>query len=459
MSCTLYAAMQLRVRLNLIVIGLSAAFVTILLIAELRSARLSIAEEIGAANRVAEQLLGNLALDESPDSNAGLLPFLEELGRVRANDIALYSPSGDLLYRSPPSTWKAGRYAPDWFSGLMAPEPLSQVFELPYGRRLVVEAESSRAVLDAWDAFIQLLAIGIVMLVAFNLAAFWLVSRSLEPFPAIMQGLARLQRGELGYRLPKLSGAEARAVGDAFNSMAEAVEDKVRAENQARDAEARLEERRELGRLIERKLEEERRLIAHELHDEFSQSVTAIRSLALAITSRTQDSESLTSSTAQLIADEAGRLYDAMHGLIPRLEPLSFDTIGLSVMLENLVRGWRRRCPDVELELSCEPDLELEQMAALTVFRVVQEGLINALRHGAPSRVGISVLSGAQSVKVIVTDDGRGLPSDWDRSGHFGLRGLTDRVSSVGGTFTIRNHDPRGVELEAVIPTSTGPGA
>src|SRR5690606_25438577 len=138
----------------------------------------------------------------------------------------------------------------------------------------------------------------------------------------------RIRGGELGFRLPPLEGAEARVIGDAFNAMAEAVEDKVNAERKAREAEHRLEERRELARLIEQRIEEERRLIAHELHDEFSQSVTAIRSLAAAIAVRPGGAADETRETARLIADEAGRLYDAMHGLIPRLEPLTLDSLG-----------------------------------------------------------------------------------------------------------------------------------
>jgi two-component system sensor histidine kinase UhpB len=94
-------------------------------------------------------------------------------------------------------------------------------------------------------------------------------------------------------------------------------------------------------------------LIAHELHDEFSQSVTAIRSLALAITQGGRH-DPATMEAARLIAEEAARLYDAMHGLIPRLVPLSLDTLGLAETLESLVRDWQRRTPSVELSLRQE---------------------------------------------------------------------------------------------------------
>ena len=73
--------------------------------------------------------------------------------------------------------------------------------------------------------------------------------------------------------------------------MAQAVEDKVQAERKAIEAETRLEEGRELARLVEQRVEEERRLIAHELHDEFGQSVTAIRSLAMAIVTQSQNAQ------------------------------------------------------------------------------------------------------------------------------------------------------------------------
>ena len=133
--------------------------------------------------------------------------------------------------------------------------------------------------------------------------------------------------------------------------MAQAVEDKVQAERQARDAEARLEERREMASLADQRVEEERRLIAHELHDEFGQSVTAIRSLALAIATQGGARDPATGEAARLISDEAARLYDAMHSLIPRLAPLSLDTLGLSATLENLVRDWQRRHPGIAIDL------------------------------------------------------------------------------------------------------------
>ena len=207
--------------------------------------------------------------------------------------------------------------------------------------------------------------------------------------------------------------------------------------------------------LVEQRVEEERRLIAHELHDEFGQSVTAIRSLALAIA--TQSTQPPMSDAARLISEEAARLYDAMHGLIPRLMPVSLDTLSLAETLENLVRDWQRRNPGVTLSLRHDLPSELGPSVTLAAYRVVQEGLINALRHAQATHIEINLqsrLDEEQHMIVTVTDDGVGLPiaESWARPGHFGIRGLTERVEHLGGNLPIGNRDPHGVTLVAEIP-------
>jgi two-component system sensor histidine kinase UhpB len=371
--------------------------------------------------------------------------------------VSLLSAAGEVLYRSPPATYKAGRAAPVWFAQILAPNPATYTFPLRGGVSLVVQAQPSRAVLDAWDDITRLATFAAAMFVVVNALAFWSVKRALEPFPVIADGLERIQQGDLAFRLPSLAGTEAHAIGAAFNRMAQAVQDKVLAERKAHDAEARLEERREMASLADQRVEEERRLIAHELHDEFGQSVTAIRSLALAIVGQGGVRDPATADVARLISEEAARLYDAMHGLIPRLIPLSLDTLGLAATLESLVRDWQRRHPSIALSLRQQLPIELGPSITLAIYRVVQEGLINALRHAQASRVDIAVICNDQRIVATVIDDGIGLAADWTRPGHFGLRGLAERVRQLGGTFDIGQQDGRGVCLTAHIPLGNRP--
>src|SRR5580700_10639905 len=98
--------MKLRTRLNLVVAGLTAAFVIVLILLEFQATRSSIREEIEAANRVAAQLLGRLALIYSAEGGPELaLRFLQETGHIRANDIVLRPmPAGAGNHPPPPTT-------------------------------------------------------------------------------------------------------------------------------------------------------------------------------------------------------------------------------------------------------------------------------------------------------------------------------------------------------------------
>ena len=383
--------MKLRTRLHLVVTGLTIVWVIVLVAAEVQVTRARVQEEIEAANQVATQLIGRLVdIYWRVGGPQIVISFLTQLGHVRSNDIVLTYRGGRVLYHSPPATYKAGRNAPVWFAHLLAPSAPRYVFPLPAGLQLSVQAETSRSVLDGWDAVTHLLLIAAVMLVIVNGLAFWIVERAVAPV------------------------------------------------------------------MIEQRLDEERRLIAHELHDEFGQSVTAIRSLAQAIVG--QSSQPPLREAAQLISDEAARLYDAMHGLIPRLAPAALDTVGFSEALEGLVRDLQKRHPAVMLNLRHQLAVDPGPGVSLAAYRVVQEGLINALRHASASRVDVDVRTEPGGLTVTMADDGVGLPENWSQPGHYGLRGLGERVSHLGGKLTLRNGDTRGTLLVAEIPLRAGRG-
>lgn len=444
--------MKLRTHINLIVGALGAVFIALMLIVEIDRTRLAVSEEIAAANTVATQLLSRVAETYERDGSLPLLLFLKHLGRVRANEITLFDAHGQVLYRSPPATYKAGREAPRWYARLLLPPSAPRIFPLAGGAELHIEANASRAVLDGWDDFVQLLWVGGVAFALLNVLVFWLVSRALAPLPVIASGLERIENGELSYRLPPFSGTEAALIGAAFNRMATAVEGKRQAELEARDAEARLAERRELSQLIEQRLDEERRSIARELHDEFAQSVTAIRTLAVAILGREQNAEA-TREAAHMISKEAARLYDAMHSLIPRLAPIALDTLGLAETLRGLIEEWQKRTPDVRISFEQQLPSRLGTSMTLTIYRVVQEALMNALRHAKAKHVDIRIETRGDRIVVGVVDDGVGLASDWSRPGSFGIRGLRERVLGLHGHFHIANRtDGSGVEIVAEIP-------
>ena len=441
----------LRLQINLIVGALTLLFAAAVLGLQLRGMRESVHEEVVAANRVAHQLLDRTVWRYAAQGNVAMLAFLQSVGRVRANDIYLYDAHGKELYQSPPATYKAGRDAPDWFEALLTPAPSEQSITFPDGR-IVVRANASRAILDAWDDMAWLGGGALVMLVLVNVLVFGLVGRAVKPFPRIVAALDTLQQGRFDTVLPALRGREAAAIAAAFNRMVGELKSHIETERRAVRAEMQLSDSRELARWLERHVEDERRMIARELHDEFGQSVTAMRSMALAIAQRSIDAE--LAKVARLVADEASRLYDAMHGIIPRLTPLVLDRFGLAEALNDLAERTRRSQPGLAFESQVElGEGALSPEAALALYRAAQEGVTNALQHGQAKQLRLQVRATGGRVNLQLDDDGKGLPPEGaQRAGHYGLRWLSERVQDLKGTMDIEPIAPHGVRLAVSLP-------
>jgi two-component system sensor histidine kinase UhpB len=104
------------------------------------------------------------------------------------------------------------------------------------------------------------------------------------------------------------------------------------------------------------------------------------------------------------------------------------------------------------MSLHYDLNIDLGPSATLTIYRTVQEALINAIRHANASAIDVNVDTEGDRVRVRIADNGRGLPSDWARPGRYGLRGLRERLATLGGRFDVRNGAQGGVELLASIP-------
>ena len=445
--------MSLRLKIHLIVGLLTLLFLVVMLGLQLRSMRESVNEEVVAANRVASQFLNRTVWRYAAQGTPAVLGFLQGMGRVRSNDITLLDKQGTVLYASPSSPYKPGRDAPDWFDALVAPAPAVQSLELPDGK-LTVQANASRAVLDAWDEAIVLVFGAVVTLVVLNGLVYALVGHTVRPFGRIVDALNQLEAGRFDVVLPPLAGAEAGTIGKAFNRMVGMLQGHIETERRAVRAELQLSESRELTRWVDHQIEQERHLIARELHDELGQSVTAMRSMALSIAQRMRTLDPQAEQAARLIAEEASRLYDAMHGIIPRLTPLVLDTFGLAEALADLAERTRRSHPGAQIALQADmAGVQLGSEAALALYRAAQEGLTNALRHGRAQRIDLRLQATADGIELELADDGIGLPADWaDRKGHHGLRWLAERVQGLGGRFELLPRSPQGVRLAVHLP-------
>jgi two-component system, NarL family, sensor histidine kinase UhpB len=446
--------MSLRSNINLLITLVMIVFVVALTVLEIDGSRRAIREEMEAATKVTVQLLENVIKNErdldGTISPRALVGFLTHLGRVRAHDIRLDSTVGVPLYESPSSPYKPGKMAPAWFTRLVSP-PIEPITLNVGTGKLRILPEPSRSVLDAWDDLLRLFWLSLALFVLVNLIVFWFAGRALDPVKDIVQGLRKMELGEFHARLPKFKVREMGTISDTFNRMAQAVEESFAVKREAEKTALELKENRELTQIIQRHIEEERRNLALELHDELGQSVTAVKSIATSLVNRTREKHPDLQSSAQMIVEVSGQMYDAMHGMVRQLRPLALDKLGLHDALQELVGAQQARFPGVQFELKLEGDFRsIDTDVSIAAYRMVQECLTNIVRHAGATRAEISV-SARENLTLTVQDNGNGLPADHaGREERFGLMGMRERAEGLGGTFALHSED--GVRINVSLP-------
>lgn len=444
--------MSLRLQVNLIITTLLAIFASVLIGLQLDNTRRSVREEVVGANAVAAQLLSRMQWIYGNSGLTGMAEFLQQVGRIRANEVELRDDKNTLIYSSPPSVYKSGRMAPEWYSRIVASPLAPKEISLPNGR-LVLQADTSRAVLDGWDDLLPMLWIVLAGFVLGNALIYALMGRALRPLHQLVQGMQQMAAGNYDARLTGLTGREGQQIGHAFNHMAQSLQDNIEAKRQAKEAALALAENREMTQMIQARIELERGAISRELHDELGQQVTAIKSVGLAIARRAADTDPAIEQSARLVMHCADQIYDGMHRLIAKLRPLALDQFGLYDALRDLLGEIQLHHPELVISATLPESLEaIDDAHATAVYRIVQEAVNNALRHAKANRIEVDVALSAQFLQLEVRDNGGGQIEQFQTHGHYGLSGMRERVQALEGSFQLRQLEPAGVGILVNFP-------
>lgn len=224
-----------------------------------------------------------------------------------------------------------------------------------------------------------------------------------------------------------------------------------------RQLERALEDNRRLARRNLDAEEQERRRLAQELHDELGQYLNAIKVDARGLGDTTTSEDPRV--TAGRIAASADHAYAAAGAIVRRLRPPALDDLGLQAALEACAARWRQSHPQLDVRLVVRGDIDgLPDSLGLVVYRLVQEGLTNCVRHANASRLDITVVrehGAAGGLNVTLRDDGRGQAADGQPQG-YGIAGMRERVELLGGSFRWLSARGQGVTIEARFPPQEG---
>ncbi|HEY3480248.1 MAG TPA: PAS domain-containing sensor histidine kinase [Streptomyces sp.] len=215
-----------------------------------------------------------------------------------------------------------------------------------------------------------------------------------------------------------------------------------------RAAEQALTERRRLFTHLVQAQELERRRIAWDVHDDSIQAMVAV-GMRLQLLAE-QAGEPYATELSQLdasVREAVGRL----RNLTFRLQPPGIDRKGLveslAQHLTEVVGSWGLTS-SLEHTLAGEPAPE----TAITIFRIVQEALLNVRKHAQASAVRVSITTANKGLLVQVVDDGNGHPAVAELYEHFGLMEMRERAETAGGWWTLRSEPGSGTTVEFWVP-------
>ena len=217
------------------------------------------------------------------------------------------------------------------------------------------------------------------------------------------------------------------------------------------------EELRELALASHSVREQEKSRIARELHDELAQALTALKLDVGWIRNHVPADDGPMAKKLGDISSLLDATVAATRRISADLRPLMLDDLGLLPAIEWLVQKFTER-NGIPCELAIEvPDLELKDPHASAVFRILQESLTNAARHAQASQVEVSIDRRDGAVSLTVRDNGRGFSPEGPRKpGSYGLMGLRERASLLGGEVKIASEPGRGTTVEVRIPLEAG---
>lgn len=218
-------------------------------------------------------------------------------------------------------------------------------------------------------------------------------------------------------------------------------------------------EKRKFIQNVNAAIEEERRSIAVEIHDELNATVIGARLesqniLALAGKMPATDEVEKVKKGAQSIIGLTLNLYERGRAIVTRLRPEVLDTLGLVGAVDEMVRSYDELNPDCSFSFQTFGDLSnLDDALSIAAYRIVQEALSNVVKHSGASQasVVVSVPSGADLLRLSIRDNGKGFDAAAASRG-IGAIGMTERVFAFSGVIEFRTAPGKGTEVDVELP-------
>ncbi|MCC6314770.1 MAG: HAMP domain-containing protein [Thermomicrobiales bacterium] len=297
-----------------------------------------------------------------------------------------------------------------------------------------------------------LLALGLATVATFALVIVlgeWIA----RPLRELTDQASAITAGDFSPRAAATGGGEIATLGAAFGEMSDRLARQMHDLEAARAAgDANAAALRDLNRRTVRLQEDERRRIASDIHDAVSPLITGALYQARALqlsNGRHSPPEPGSPSDEELeaIGDLLARAMEELHGVVFALRPPDLDDLGVVAAIERHMEQVRRSGLGCRLETVGEPP-DLTPEVRLAVYRIVQEALHNALRHGGADQALVRIDATEGRLRVTIHDNGAGFnPDVAARPTSLGLLSMRERAAAIGASFNITSRPGDGTTI------------
>ncbi|WP_103222388.1 histidine kinase [Roseibium marinum] len=434
--------------LSICLIHLAAVtLTTAILVSNAREAvRLEIDASANSARALVLSTVGYALQQSSPSE---VLPRLAEIlvEPRHVNITLLDARRGVLPLRKLSRADEEPGAAPGWFVRLATPGPRET--RIPIETKGILHGYVSMTaapgdeIAEVWHDVASMIWIVAGTALVSALIMVVLVNRTLRPLDTLRTALAQLRQGKHSVRVGRGASADLTPIFEGFDALSQALE----------TAEA---DRARLNRRIVELGDAERRSIAMELHDEFGPCLFGLKVKASAVARAAEaNNDADLARDASSIQSIVAQIQASNSRLLTTLRPMAIGQLPLIDALLDLFAAFRKTHPAVDWRVDFPKLLpQTPEIVDLTVYRFFQEGATNALRHGRPGRIIVS-LSRQETecgpmLLLGVEDDGVGMTGE--RNEGRGLTAMRDRIRAVGGHLSIDATEGGGTRLVSRLP-------
>lgn len=336
--------------------------------------------------------------------------------------------------------------APSWFRDLLVPENKQLKVELPAAfsghGTFILETQPYNEIAEAWEDTQKTIAIMGILCVLTMALVYRVLGRALSPLQDLSAAVSKIGNTSNPPKMKEAGPLEFVAVYRGFNQMVDRLTE-IEKSNTA------------LNEQLKTVQEEERNALARDLHDQVGPFLFAVDVDAKSIERLAHEpgdrKENIQKITRQ-IRDSVSHMQRHTRDILGRLRSSELVDMGLVHAAEGLLSFWHRRHPKIKFDLDASQPTFGEAIDNV-FYRVAQEAISNAVRHGKPDRITINISQPCPDIAEIeILDNGSGLGNGGDRHAH-GIPGMKERVALIGGKVTVEDRPDRsGVHVIARVP-------